>query len=194
MFEKPPEAVRAAAGRDHPRHRRVHDAHRLHLHPPHRRHRGLGHGLTLVLALLAAGGVLLVIFALVGRTSWTRPGAPDPAGRDAGPDARGARAAAARSSTARMRPLARRLSGIGPAVHQPQEGIGRHREAPGHGRQPVEHAHGRLPRPQGGRGRRDQPVVLFLLLRRRARRTSRFGLPARRRRALSSASSCPSSG
>ena len=52
-----------------------------------------------------------------------------------------------------VRPLALAPVGHRPAVHERQEGA-RHREAAGDGRQPGRPAHGRLPRPQGGRRRR----------------------------------------
>ena len=54
MFAKPAGA-RAAGRRRHPR-RRVHDVHRLHVHPQHRGHRGLADGCHAILIAAARGG------------------------------------------------------------------------------------------------------------------------------------------
>ena len=121
MFYNPPDDRRAPARRDHAGHRRRDDAHGLHDHPPHRRHRGLGMGLPLLMAILAAGGVLLV----TGRSSGAQsvrpgPGPPDPAGLARGrTQPRGARAARSRSSTARC---ARSCAGCPASAHASPRG------------------------------------------------------------------------
>ena len=109
--------------------------------------------MTLILAALAATSVLLIMFALVGRRG------ADPV------QARLSQLGTMQAKTLEelelqqpffdrsIRPLALKLSGIGQKLHEPQEGPG-HREAAGHGRQPLRDAHGRLPGPQGGRGGR----------------------------------------
>ena len=89
---------RPAGRRDHPALRRVHDVHRLHVHPPHRRHRGLADADPSPSSspALAAGAILLIVLGLAGSS----PVDPVQArltqlGHDAGQEPRGARAPAA---------------------------------------------------------------------------------------------------
>ena len=93
MFDDRAEPHRPAGRRHHPRSRRVHDVPRLHVHPPHRRHRGLGPMpiLSIVVAAVAAGAILFIVFGLIEqRAGRSGPGAPDPARLDAGQEPRGA--------------------------------------------------------------------------------------------------------
>ena len=71
MFAATAGAHRAAGRRDHPDRRRRDDVHRVHDHPPHRRHRGLARCLlpTLILAVIAAGAILLIFIGLAGGSS-----------------------------------------------------------------------------------------------------------------------------
>ena len=184
MFEKPPELFGLPAGRDHARHRRHHDAHRLPAHPPHRRHRGLGHELD----HRRSAHLRRRRPARLHRASSGRCRLDPVAGT---PDRSSARC---RPSTLEelelqrpffdrtLRPLAgaavgRRCS----ALTSPENGRAGTEQRAGHGRQPGRPAHGRLPRPEGRRRRRRWRAVAVPAVGVRRPATSPSASLARRR-------------
>ena len=111
MFPNPPAVARPAGRRGHPDLRRLHDVHRLHVHPQDRGHRGLAHGHPPHHRRRRRRRRHPPDRPRPGRqrAGRPRPGPPDPARDDAGQEPRGARAPAAvlraDAAAARGRPL-----------------------------------------------------------------------------------------
>ena len=119
-------------------------------------------GLPLLMALLAAGGVLLIVWALLGaRTSDPVQARLTQLGTLEGVTSLEEIELQQPVMDRTLRPLMRRLSGIGTRLTS-RERIGRTEVAAGRGRLPLRPAHRRLHGPQGRRGARRRGLAFLL--------------------------------